>query len=133
MDGTTNDGQGKEPETPAEEEKRLQNEIDELKAEAIRTKVSQDTGIPANLLHGDNEDELRAQADAINDYMASLTPQKQLPLVPDPGRQPGVRLEAVVRGSIPQQFAESLFRMKADNMDAHVYEAFYGNAEYHES
>lgn len=55
----------------------LQAELDGMKAaEALRLmreKVSQETGIPANLLTGATEDECKAQAEAINEFAKPKT------------------------------------------------------------
>ena len=52
--------------------KALQTELDALKSanaiRDIRSKVAEETGVPANLLTGDSEESCREQAQAIKDY-----------------------------------------------------------------
>jgi hypothetical protein len=54
-----------------------QKELDELKARAAisetRSRVAAETGIPAELITGDTEDSMRAQAEAIAAYTESKT------------------------------------------------------------
>lgn len=55
-----------------------QKELDEMKAKAaisaMRSKVAADTGIPAELLTGTDEESMRAQAQAIAAYTESKAP-----------------------------------------------------------
>lgn len=56
----------------------VQKELDELKAataiSAARSKVAAETGIPAELITGADEDSMRAQAQAIAAYTESVKP-----------------------------------------------------------
>lgn len=69
----------------------LENELNNLKEaathRALTDSVSKDTGIPANLLHGDTEDELRASAQSISEYVKSIEPTT--PQDKGGGAQPG--------------------------------------------
>ena len=64
----------------------LQEQLDalqkDLKARNARDKVSAETGVPANLLTGQTEEENRALADAILKWRG---PQQNYPTVPDGG------------------------------------------------
>ena len=79
----------------------LQAEIDGMKAaEALRLmreKVSQETGIPANLLTGATEEECKAQAEAIN----AFAKPKSYPTVRDGGE-----VINVGKKTTRQQFAD---------------------------
>lgn len=46
----------------------LQKERDEARLQALRTKVASEAGVPANLLTGDNEEQLIAAADALRAF-----------------------------------------------------------------
>ena len=82
----------------------LQKQLDLLKAEnqirEIRTKVAEETGVPANLLTGETEEACMEQAKAIVEYAA---PNKNYPKVRDAG-------EVTNKGksTAEQQFAEWL-------------------------
>lgn len=65
---------------------------------SIREKVSQETGVPANLLYGEDEDSCKAQAQAILDY---AKPQTGGTVIRD-GGEPQVKLT----GSTRDQFAD---------------------------
>ena len=79
----------------------LQAQIDSMKeAEAIRLmreKVSQETGVPANLLTGMNEDDCKAQAEAITNFAKP----KGYPTVRDGGE-----VVNVGKKTTRQQFAD---------------------------
>ncbi|NEG90627.1 DUF4355 domain-containing protein, partial [Bifidobacterium aerophilum] len=70
---------------------KLQKELDQLKAEKQasewRSQVAEESGLPAHLIVGDSLESMQAHAKAIGEYVASKT-GRQLPRVPDPGRQP---------------------------------------------
>ena len=69
-----------------EKAEALQKKYDELKrandVQTIRAKVSQDTGVPAELLSGDTEESCAEQAKAI---LAFAKPQTGYPVVKDGG------------------------------------------------
>ncbi|MBT1166733.1 helicase [Bifidobacterium simiarum] len=63
---------------------RLQKELDRLRAEkqanAWRTQVAEETGLPAGLIVGDSLESMQAHAKAINEYVAGRTrPQVHAP------------------------------------------------------
>ncbi|NEG89159.1 DUF4355 domain-containing protein, partial [Bifidobacterium aerophilum] len=70
---------------------KLQKELDQLKAEKQasewRAQVAGETGLPVDLIVGDSLESMQEHAKAIGEYVASKT-GRQLPRVPDPGRQP---------------------------------------------
>ena len=80
----------------------LESELTTLKrqneVQAIRQKVSNDTGVPVSLLTADTEEACKAQADAINAYAA---PNNDYPKVKDGGEVNGVP-----KNSTRDQFAE---------------------------
>ena len=80
---------------------KLQAELDQIKkAEGIRemrAKVSEATGVPANLLTAETEEECQAQADAIKAFAKPTG----YPSVKDAGEIPNTS-----KGSTAQQFAE---------------------------
>lgn len=79
---------------------KLQKELDDMKqAEKVRTvreKISKETGIPANLLSGNTEEECKAQAEGIKAYASPSYPS--LKDGGEPSGTPG--------GSTAQQFAD---------------------------
>lgn len=85
---------------------RLQKELDQLKAEKQsnewRSQVADESGLPASLIVGSTLEEMQAHAKAIGEYVASRT-GRQLPQVPDPGRQPNRAPSDL------EQFASSVF------------------------
>ena len=80
----------------------LQSELDGMKAaeelRLMREKVSQDTGVPVNLLTNETEEACRAQADAIRTYA-----NPKYPKVPDGGET-----NPTVKKSTAEQFADWL-------------------------
>ncbi len=58
--------------------KQLEDDAERMREEARRASlvaaVSEETGVPASLLHGDTEDDLRASATAIADFAAKSAP-----------------------------------------------------------
>lgn len=85
-----------------EKAESLQQELDSLKkSEAvreIRNKVASETGIPANLLTGDNEDACREQAEAIKAFA-----KPSYPAIKDDGEVQNIKGQ-----STREQFAEWL-------------------------
>lgn len=65
---------------------------------SIREKVSQETGVPANLLYGEDEDSCKAQAQAILNY---AKPQNSVNTIRDGGDP-----QAKQSGSTRDQFAD---------------------------
>lgn len=70
---------GTEPtDTVKDELDALRGELEAMKAEKARTelvaKVASEKGVPASLLHGEDEDALRASADAIAAYVSQQVP-----------------------------------------------------------
>lgn len=68
-----------EPEDPIKGElAALKAELDGMKAEKARAdlvaKVAAEKGVPASLLHGEDEDALKASADAISAYVSQQVP-----------------------------------------------------------
>ena len=98
---------------------KAQAELDALKAEAQRRdlvdKVSSDTGIPANLLHGDSEDELRASAKAVSAFVESRKPAQPL----DKGGAPAPS-GAMTRDAI-EKIKDPVARVKAMAAHADLY------------
>ena len=84
-----------------EKAEKLENELKEYKkaeeVRAIRAKVAEETGIPANLLTGDTEEACMEQAKAIS---AFANPDKY------PSLNDGGEIQNVVKGSTRQQFAD---------------------------
>ena len=84
-----------------EKASKLEEELNQMKkAESIRemrAKVSQATGIPANLLTAETEEECQAQADAIK----AFAKPSGYPAVRDAGEVPSTS-----KGTTAQQFAE---------------------------
>lgn len=85
--------------------KALETELQTLKkaneVRAMREKVSQETGVPVNLLTGETEEECKSLAEAIKSY---ATPG--YPTVKDQGE-----LQNTPKGSTAQQFANWLNNM----------------------
>lgn len=58
--------------------KQLEDDAERMREQArrasIASAVSEETGVPASLLHGDTEDDLRASAKAVCDFVASKAP-----------------------------------------------------------
>ena len=58
--------------------KQLEDDAERMREEARRASmlaaVSEETGVPASLLHGDTEDDLRASAKAVADFAAKSAP-----------------------------------------------------------
>lgn len=79
---------------------KLQKELEGIKQaesiRAIRDKVAKETGIPANLLNGDTEDDCKAQAEAIKAYASPSYPNVR------DGGEPG----GSPKTSTAQQFAD---------------------------
>jgi len=95
-------------------------EADRLKAEAARaalvSKVSQETGVPASLLVGGDEEALKASAKAVSDYVASVAPGYPKDKgAGSPGGAP------VTRESI-EKIADQLARIEARARHADLYE-----------
>lgn len=80
----------------------LEKELNALKTanqeRELKDKVSAETGVPASLLRGSTEDELKAQAQAILDF---AKPQKGYPAVKDAGE-----VTKVSGGSTRDQFKD---------------------------
>lgn len=85
----------------------LQQELDALKAantlRDLREKVSKETGVPASLLTGENEDACKAQAESIKAY-AKQTPG--YPTVPD-GGEAGSSKPGATRDQFADWFAKA--------------------------
>lgn len=58
--------------------KQLEDDAERMREDARRARlaasVSEETGVPASLLHGDSEDDLRASAKAVADFVAKSAP-----------------------------------------------------------
>ena len=91
-----------ELEKATEKANALEQELNSLKQaneiQNMRQKVSNETGIPVNLLTASTEDECKAQADAIKAY---ATPNNSYPKVPDGGE-----VGKPLNNSTRQQFAD---------------------------
>lgn len=94
-------------------------ELEAMKADAAHRglvdKVSSETGIPGNLLHGDSEDELRASAEALSAFVESRKPTPPL----DKGGAPAPP-GAVTRDSI-EKIKDPVARVKARAAHAELY------------
>lgn len=90
----------------AEELKRVQNELDGLKASNalrdLREKVSKETGVPSNLLTAETEEACKAQADAIKEYA-----KPSYPPLPDGGEVHGAGTSAT-RDKFADWFNETM-------------------------
>lgn len=71
---------------------KLQKELDQLKAEKQsaewRAQVAEESKLPANLIAGSTLEEMQANAKAIGEYVASLTPKNGIPAPTDGTVQP---------------------------------------------
>ena len=55
--------------------KQLEDDAERMREDAsLVASVSEETGVPASLLHGDTEDDLRASAKAVADFVAKSAP-----------------------------------------------------------
>ena len=57
-----------------EAETALKAARDELERQRVLSRVSEETGVPQNLIHGDDESAMRASAEALKGYIDSLRP-----------------------------------------------------------
>ncbi len=98
---------------------KAEAELEAMKADAAHRglvdKVSSETGIPGNLLHGDSEEELRASAEALSAFVESRKPQPPL----DKGGAP-TPSGAVTRDSI-EKIKDPVARVKARAAHADLY------------
>ncbi|PJM75037.1 hypothetical protein [Bifidobacterium simiarum] len=66
---------------------KLQKELDQLKAEkqanAWRTQVADETGLPVSLIVGDSLESMQAHAKAIGEYVESRMPKNGIPAPTD--------------------------------------------------
>ena len=87
-----------------EQAEKYKSELESLKKaeeiRAVRDKISQETGVPSNLLSGEDEEACKAQAAAIKEYAST---GRSYPSIKDGGE---VNVNHVGKPSTKQQFAE---------------------------
>lgn len=90
-----------------ERAEKLEAEINTMKREKeiadIRSSVSDETGVPASLLSGEDEESCKAQAEAILKFKEADNKNVGYPILKDAGEAKGK-----VNGTTKQQFAEWL-------------------------